>query len=453
MTERDKTLWKIKNRPVDIARGFGWDKLYRIEESTLHNNWLKDLIFAKEDYLLQGARQSYKTTCVISAIAIKMILMPSLSQAFFRKTDDDVKEVLNGVRKCLESDMANALCYNLWGVQLELDKQNAFQITTNLFKSSRGSAQLTGMGIGGSLVGKHFDIIWTDDIVTNKDRASRAEREATKTAYGELGNILNEKDPDNPYSGVMIDTGTPWHKNDAYMKMPKPVKYIANPEFCVRYKDSIKKIWSKIKDLPITNIPSREKIQEREGALTKSEFFANYFLIHVSNDTQIYSDPKYFTEPKRVMGGYAQIDCAYGGDNFTAMTIMNQDPMNDNFYGFGIVWDRHIKECYPDIIMLYKKFNINTIFIEDNADKGFVEEELIKLGLFVKGYHENENKHIKIQTHLYTNWENLYWLNTTDPEYIIQITDYEKDAEPDDAPDSCASLLREVSTMGDSFIM
>ena len=32
----------------------------------------------------------------------------------------------------------------------------------------------------------------------------------------------------------------------------------------------------------------------------------------------------------------------------------------------------------------------------------------------------------------------------TDPEYLNQIIDYRKGSEPDDAPDSCASLLREI---------
>lgn len=45
------------------------------------------------------------------------------------------------------------------------------------------------MGVNGSLTGKHYDVIFTDDIVNLKDRTSRAEREHTKSVYMELQNI------------------------------------------------------------------------------------------------------------------------------------------------------------------------------------------------------------------------------------------------------------------------
>lgn len=454
MTVREKTLWLIKNRPVDIARGFGWTKLYKVEENTLHNDWLKMIIFAMDDDLIQGNRKSYKTTCVIAAIAIKMIFMPTVTQAFLRKTDDDVKEVVNGVRKCLESDTAIALAYNLWGVELELDRQNAFQLSTNLYKSARGSSQLTGMGIGGSLVGKHFDILYTDDIVTDKDKAFRSDRETTKRVYRELGNILNDKDPDNPYTGVIINTGTPWHINDAYTLMPPPHKYIADPAMITKYKpEEISGILKKLVGLKITGLPSRDTFKKQERILTKSEFFSNYFMTHVSNETQIYSEPKFTTDKKRIMGGFAHLDCAYGGDNFTALTLMNKDFITDNYFAYGIVRNRHVKECYHEIIRLYKEFNINTLFLEDNADKGYVEDELQRLHIYTKGYHESTNKHVKIQTHLYNNWDNILWFNETDPQYMIQIADYEEGAEPDDAPDSCASLLREMSSLQKAWMI
>jgi hypothetical protein len=426
-----KTLDLIVNHPVEIARGFGWKKLYREEESPMHNDWLKMLIFPEKDLLLMANRESYKTTCVISAIAIRMILMPQYTIAFFRKTDDDIKEVINGVRKCLGSEMAMGICHNLWGVELELTQESTIQITTNLFKQARGSAQLTGMGIGGSLVGKHFDIIYTDDIVTNKDRASRAEREATKKAYGELGNVLNDKPVGAKYCGVLVSTGTPWHKNDAHTKMPEPLKY----------------------NIDVTGLPSREKIERQKRILSKSEFTANYYLEHVSDEGKVFTDPKFTKDKSRVMYGSMQIDCAFGGDNYTALTIMNKEDATETYYAFGIVWDRHVKECYGDILKLYKEFKVDMCYIEDNADKGYVEQELDSMGMYCKGYHENQNKHVKIQTHLYSLWQDIYWLDTTDPDYLIQIMDYEQDAEPDDAPDSCASLLREVSNMSEAFII
>jgi hypothetical protein len=62
----------------------------------------------------------------------------------------------------------------------------------------------------------------------------------------------------------------------------------------------------------------------------------------------------------------------------------------------------------------------------------------------VREYAETENKHIKICTHLYEHWNKVTWSPDTDPEYMNQILDYSEGEEPDDAPDSAASLIREA---------
>src|SRR5699024_8143197 len=92
------------------------------------------------------------------------------------------------------------------------------EIDTNLKTTNRGSSQLVGLGIGASITGKHADIVATDDIVNLKDRASKAERDRTKLAYMELENIRNN-------GGRFINTGTPWHKEDAISIMPNQKKF------------------------------------------------------------------------------------------------------------------------------------------------------------------------------------------------------------------------------------
>ena len=68
---------------------------------------------------------------------------------------------------------------------------------------------------GTSITGKHFDRIFTDDIINVQDRISRAERERIKIVYQELQNIRNR-------GGRIFNTLTPWHKDDASSLMPSP---------------------------------------------------------------------------------------------------------------------------------------------------------------------------------------------------------------------------------------
>ena len=106
----------------------------------------------------------------------------------------------------------------LYMLSLTLTKETTTEINTNLKASPGGGSQLLGLGIKGSITGKHGDIIITDDIVNIKDRASRAERELTKTVYQELQNVCNR-------GGRFINTGTPWHKEDAFVLMPNIARY------------------------------------------------------------------------------------------------------------------------------------------------------------------------------------------------------------------------------------
>jgi hypothetical protein len=83
------------------------------------------------------------------------------------------------------------------------------------------------------------------------------------------------------------------------------------------------------------------------------------------------------------------------------------------------------------------------LFIETNADKGYVAKQFALQGIRVNQYHESTNKFVKISTHLKGVWEDIYFHKDTDKDYITQIEDYNEDADHDDCPDSLASLIRE----------
>jgi hypothetical protein len=259
----------------------GFKLLHEIDENgySLHNEWIKMMMFSEENILIQAHRESYKTTCVIVALALNMIAFPSMNIAFLRKTDGDIKEVINSVAKCLKKEVALGIAYNLYGIELQLTKESASELTTNLYVDSRGSSQLTAIGIGSSIVGKHYDKIYTDDIVTKEDRYSKAERDKTIASYGELGNVLNDKKPHNPLIGTICNTGTPWHRDDAYQKMPKP------------------HIWT----YHDTGILSNEKIAQQKKMLTPAVFAANYELKHISEDGQLFTSPQYCKDENKFL--------------------------------------------------------------------------------------------------------------------------------------------------------
>lgn len=411
---RDTAIGILEFRPVEFGHLLGFTKL-----TELHNGWIIHMISDKKDETLQGHRGSYKTTCVSIAIAILMVLHPAYRIAFIRKTDDDVKEIIKQVKKILTSQQMALFTEAIYGIPVQLTEDNAVALTTNLTDDIKGTSQLTGFGTGSSVTGKHFDIIFTDDIVNLKDRASRAERERTKLFYQELKNLLNR-------GGWIKNSGTPWHKDDAFSMMPPPQRF----------------------DCYSTGLISPEELEDIRSSMTRSLFAANYELRHVAAEDVLFTEPTKNADPANAEQGLCHVDAAYGGEDYTAFTIMKRD--NGKYYIYGRLWHKHVDDCLSDIIRLREMFLCGKIHMEDNGDKGYLAKDLKRRGERVAPYHESMNKYLKISTYLKKIWKDAVFVEGTDDEYIDQICDYNENAEHDDAPDSCASLARLLWRKGES---
>ena len=406
---RKQAIDFLINNPVKYAHMLGFTKLI-----DFHNIWIKQMIQSKDDKTLQGSRGIFKTTCVSVALALIIILLPNKRTLFMRKTDSDIKEVIKQVQKILQDPHTLYFVQVIYGVNLKLTVQSATEISTNLTTDIKGTSQLVGMGCGASLTGKHFDYIFTDDIVNVKDRVSKAERDATKLIYQELQNIKNR-------GGRIFNTGTPWHKDDAFSIMPPAEKWDC-------YRPEVKQI---ISDEELADIKSK---------MLPSLFAANYELRHIASEDVIFTDPITGGDSAMCEQGLAHVDAAFGGEDYTAFTIMRY--YDKKYYVLGKLWRKHVEDCYSNIFDLYNKYLCGKLYTEKNADKGMVARDLKRIGIRAVPYNESTNKHIKISTYLKVIWSNVIFVEGTDPEYIEQILDYTEDAEHDDAPDSAAVLAR-----------
>ena len=396
----------IRNEPYIIGHWLGFKDL-----TNLHNDWLIDWLYGTEDSTTQAHRGSYKTTDLALFIALNILVHRSENIIFLRKTDVDVTEVIRLVAKIIRSGAYIKLCQILYGITPLITRETANEIQTNLYNGRGGASQLVGMGVNGSLTGKHADVIITDDIINIKDRISKAEREHTKLIYMELQNVLNR-------GGRIINTGTPWHKDDAFSLMP-----------------NIKKC-----DCYTTGLMSEEQIMKLRKSMSASLFSANYELKHIADEDALFTNAQFTKELP--MGGIAHIDAGYGGEDATAFTVIANQ--GGNFIIYGKKYQKHVDDCLDDILRLKAKYLTGTTWCEKNADKGYLAKELASRGDLAKTYHERMNKHIKISTYLKENWSRVYFTETTDPEYIAEILDYNEHAPHDDCPDSLASAIRQM---------
>ena len=406
---REQGIELLTNRPAKFGHMLGFTKL-----NDLHNAWIVDMVKGKEDTTLEAARGTYKTTCVSLALSIIALLLPNYRTMFMRKTDDDVKEVIKQVQKILTDPHTQYFCNCIYGVNLKMGVASSTEITTNLTTDTRGTNQLVGVGSKASLTGKHFDRIFTDDIINVQDRISKAERERTKIVYQEIQNIKNR-------GGRIYNTLTPWHPEDASCLMPNINRFDC-------YHEEVQKI--------ITP----EELEKIKASMIPSLFAANYELRHIASEDVIFTNPKTGAPLEMVKDGIMHLDSAYYGEDYTAWCVIKSK--GDAVYMYGRIRRAHVEECYSDILETYQTTLAGKLFTEDNGDKGFVARDIRRLGIRVSSYHESMNKYLKIVTYLKAIWDRLEFVEGTDEAFIQQICDYFEEAEHDDAPDTAASAAR-----------
>ena len=395
--------------PEELGRQVGFKDL-----TSLHGEWIREMINGEGDYTLQAHRGSYKSSCLAVAIAMLMILQPKRNIIFLRKTDSDVAEMLGMVSKILRQQIIADIVSQYWHKPLIILSESASHLSTNLWQSPMGAPQLLGLGIRSSITGKHAFYVITDDICNKDDRESRAERERTKKQYDELQNIRNK-------GGRIINLGTPWHKDDVFTKMPNIHQY----------------------DCYQTGLITKEQLEQLRQSMAPSLFAANYELKHIASSELIFETPPRFTDdPLTLRDGVAHVDAAYGGSDYTAFTCGRRDWDNDIIYLYGKIWHKAVDKVMDPIIEDAQRLMCEPIKCEKNGDKGFLIREFFDRGVYASGYTETQNKFVKICTYLKKWWPRIVFLEGTDPEYIDQILDYTEHAEHDDAPDSAACVCR-----------
>ena len=327
-------------------------------------------------------------------------------------------EMMRMVGKILKSKTLARIVKSIYnGTELTLETETTEQISTNLWNSPMGAPQLQGMGIRASITGKHAFYVITDDICNKDDRASRAERERTKTQYDELQNIRNR-------GGRIINLGTPWHKEDVFTKTPNIHRY----------------------DCYTTGLISPEKLQELRQAMPPFLFAANYELKHIASADAIFTTPPQYIDQARLLyDGRAHIDAAYGGSDYTAFTCAKVQE-DGTIVMYGRLWRKDVMSVIDLIMEEAKRLRCTIIACEENGDRGFVQKEIIRRGGWGKAYTESQNKTIKIETYLKQAGGKIRFLEGTDRAYIDQIMDYTEHAEHDDAPDSAATVCRYFAT-------
>jgi hypothetical protein len=414
----DDFLRIIAEQPHKLGWYIGRDKL-----NALHSEWIKYCWDSNEPRALQAFRGGYKTTSVLVVGAIRwMLFHPNDRIGIIRKNFSGAADVTHTIAAAMELPEVQELFRYAHGIAPRITRQRDGRFQWNFKKTITPEGNLTPLGIDGSITGSHFDKVITDDIITIKDKISRAERERTKEMVHEIAaNII---DPGQGSTWI----GTPWHREDAWMEIN---------DICDVAKYPLSKF----------NFLGKEEAEKKRKLTTPFLYAINYELEIGADESLLFSEPVYSSGwDFMARGALAQLDAAYDGDHYCALTIaapIRKTDAGQIYQIVGFTYPGNVKNWISTVVALCKKYRVQYIYTEDNPDKGYTADKLSVNGLRVKRYSENQNKHLKISTYLFDVWRRLEWAPETDTEYMTQIMDYREKSEPDDAPDSAASLFRE----------
>jgi len=408
---------KIREKPHLIGHLVGKDLL-----TDMHSDWIRYIWDTTESRALQGHRGSYKSTAIIEC-GVPWYLMwnPSHRIAIVRKTYTAAAEVVRSIANHMEHPLLRPLLEKVWGTKWKFTTRREGKINLSVKTTATPQVSIEALGLDTNIVGKHYDRAVLDDFIDINDRISEAEREKTKLLVQEISSNIVDR------TGTTSYIGTPWERRDAWTIVPPAIRYPIN------------------KTGLITNLQAAE-IKSRTTPIL---FAANYDLRFDSEADLIFINPRmgtwHFDDVSEVS---AHLDAAYKGKDFNALTIMGKLP-NGKLNAIGWIYPGTVKDWFPFITQQLLRYGAKKFYCETNSDKGYTADilgrvpELRKEGIWMEDYHESTNKDAKIQSYAYEAWPLIEWSKDTDPAYLEQVCDYRPKNEPDDAPDSLASLVRE----------
>lgn len=414
----------VADQPHIIGHLVGKTKL-----TELHSQWIWEVWGDENHTALQAHRGAYKTTAITEIGCIWWLLFhPSDRIALVRETWTAANDTLRTIVKYMQTDAIKALFRVVLGIEVKLTTNKDGKVVFNFKGTITKEGSIDAYGIEQIPTGSHYDKIICDDIITINSRLSKAKRDRVKQGLYEI--ITNIIDPGKQ---VMV-VGTPWHPDDAWelksetgeRVLPEPRKY----------------------DCYSTGVLSPEEVQKKKSLTTSTLFAANYELRHQASKDMIFQDPARTEWDTTIRPVVAHLDAKFKGNHYNGLTFMAKSPKTGLIQVQGWAFPEHVEDKIDWIVQQCCLFGVSTLYIEDNADKGYTakainSKKMANYRVHVESYHESMNKHIKIVSYLKHYWGNLLFAHGCNLDYISQIIDYKEGEEPDDAPDSAASLLRE----------
>jgi predicted phage terminase large subunit-like protein len=181
---------------------------YEDIEPGVHGEQMRRMGGPERRKLILWPRGTFKTTVITIGGAIQSILkMPNIRILLDSEVLDYTMKILGQVKRDLQKPKVVELFGNLVDSKRR-ENSREFTITT---RTNLGLKEPTiyAAGIGTVQVGPHYDLIFADDLHSEKNVATRDQIDKVKSHYRLLLSLLEP-------NGILVIAGTRWHHLDLY---------------------------------------------------------------------------------------------------------------------------------------------------------------------------------------------------------------------------------------------
>jgi predicted phage terminase large subunit-like protein len=376
---------------------------------SVHKSWCVDAENVSKRKLILRPRGSYKSTVhTVSYILWRIVQNPNLRILIANSTSDNAEAFLREITSHLTR---NERFIDIFGKLLDDRSSKVSSITVNTRTRHVKEPTVACVGVLGSLVSSHYDLVICDDLCNASDRESESIREKKKAWYRDLLSIL---EPD----GEIIVVGTPWAFSDLYayiendlnLKLKPEEQYLIIKEGCY-LEDGVTPRFPSI--LPVDVL---ERLKVEKGPL---EFSSQYMVKVMPLEAQIFFEGDFKTfeylGTNRVLDGGITGDVEFVGycdlsigksksADFTAIVTLGRGK-SGIVYVVDVVLERMPPDRTMDIIFAkHRIFNYRKFGVESNVFQSLFADQIKKFSAENKEYlpvievGHSTNKGLRIQS-------------------------------------------------------
>lgn len=314
-------------------------------------------------------RYSFKSTITtIGHVLWQLLYDPNERILIYSDSAAKASNFLNGIKAHIEGKAPNSRFRDYfpgWETDPRTGKWNESEIIISQRTVNFPEPTIDTGGIETSKVGKHYDRIYFDDIVSDLNVTTKAQMDKTYECYQKSLSLLKP-------GGHVIITGTRWAFGDPYGTIQ------ANTERLGTFIRAIEKDGK----YPFESIGLDEKFlteqKKKQGSYVVS---CLYYNNPISDEDAIFKYEHFkFYKPSSFNHNdlyiTATLDPAGEGEDYTAISVVGTD-RELNMYILDLVND-HLKpnQIVEAIIRLSYKWKFSKLGVETNFFRGLLEKEI-----------------------------------------------------------------------------